>query len=85
MTASEVAVHVNHHGAAPEPDGQPFGPSAQRPVTAAARAGAGIGLFVADRWVRAMGGRMWAGRSAVQGAEFGFALARSAAARPARA
>jgi K+-sensing histidine kinase KdpD len=85
VTASEVAVHINDHGEAPEPDGQPFGLSAQRPVTAAARAGAGIGLYVADRLVRAMGGRMWAVRSAGHGAEFGFALARSGAARPAQA
>lgn len=85
VTASEVTVRVNDHGAAPEDGGQPFRLSAQRPMTAAARAGAGIGLYVADRLVRAMGGRMWAVRSAGQGAEFGFALARSAAARAAPA
>ena len=85
VTPAEVAVRVNDKGAAPEPDGQPFGLSTQRPVTAAARAGAGIGLYVADRLVRAMGGRMWAIRSAGHGAEFGFALARSTAALPAQA
>ena len=82
LTPSEVAVRINDHGSAPEPDGQPFGLSARRPVTAAARAGSGIGLYVADRLVRAMGGRMWAERAAGKGAEFGFALARSAG-RPA--
>ncbi len=85
LTASEVTVRINDHGAAPEPDGQPFGLSAQRPVTAAARAGAGIGLYVADRLVRAMGGRMWADRPPGKGAEFGFALARSAGPRAAQA
>jgi K+-sensing histidine kinase KdpD len=89
VTASEVMVRINDHGAAPGPnnrlDGQPFGPSAARPVTAAARAGAGIGLYVADRLVRAMGGRIWADRSPGDGAEFGFALARSAGPRAARA
>ena len=85
VTPAEVAVRINDNGVAPEPDGQPFGLSTQRPVTAAARAGAGIGLYVADRLVRAMGGRMWAVRSAGHGAEFGFALSRSEAARPAQA
>ena len=85
VTASEVTVRINDHGAAPESDGQPFGLSTTRPVTAAARAGAGIGLYVADRLVRAMGGRMWADRSPGKGAEFGFALARSAGPRAAQA
>jgi K+-sensing histidine kinase KdpD len=78
VTASEVTVRIIDHGIAPEPDGHPFGLSAERPMTAAARAGAGIGLYVANSLVRAMGGRMWTDRSAEQGAEFGFALARSA-------
>jgi K+-sensing histidine kinase KdpD len=77
-TDREVAVRINDRGAAPEPDDQPFGLLARKPVTAAARAGAGIGLYVADRLVRAMGGRMWAERGPTAGAEFGFALARSA-------
>jgi signal transduction histidine kinase len=85
LTATEVTVRINDKGDAPEPDGHPFGLSAQRPVTAAARAGAGIGLYVADRLVRAMGGRMWANRASGKGAEFGFALARSAAPRAAQA
>jgi K+-sensing histidine kinase KdpD len=85
LTPSEVAVRINDHGAAPEPDGQPFELSTHRPVTAAGRAGAGIGLYVADRLVRAMGGRMWAERAAGRGAEFGFALARFAGPRAAQA
>jgi len=44
------------------------------PTTAATASGAGIGLFVCDRLVRAMGGRIWARRRAEGGSEFGFAL-----------
>ena len=36
--------------------------------------GAGIGLFVCARLIRAMGGRIWASPRAQGGAEFGFAL-----------
>ncbi len=85
VTIGEVAVRVNDRGSAPEPGGQPFGLSTDSSATAAARAGAGIGLYVADRLVRAMGGRMWADRSSGKGAEFGFALARSSGALPAQA
>ncbi len=85
VTTGEVAVRVNDRGTAPEPDGQPFGLTRSSSATAAARAGAGIGLYVADRLVRAMGGRMWADRSSGRGAEFGFALARSSGALPAQA
>jgi two-component system sensor histidine kinase KdpD len=87
VTPIEVAVRINDQGAAPEPHDQPFGLAIQRPATAAARAGAGIGLYVADRLVRAMGGRMWAhtARANGQGAQFGFALARSSGTRPAQA
>lgn len=46
------------------------------PTTAAAASGAGIGLFVCDRLVRAMGGRIWARRRETTGSEFGFALTR---------
>ena len=42
--------------------------------TAAAAAGAGIGLFVCARLIRAMGGRIWAQPGATGGAEFGFTL-----------
>src|SRR6186997_1093962 len=74
VTPAEVAVRVNDRGSAPEPHAEPFGLDASRAAraTAAARAGAGIGLYVADRLVRAMGGRMWAERGSDKGAEFGF-------------
>ena len=78
VTSSEVAVRVNDRGVAPEPDERPFELSAHPSTTAAGRAGAGISLYVADRLVRAMGGRMWAEPSSGTGAEYGFALARSA-------
>ena len=42
-----------------------------RPATAS---GAGIGLFVCARLIRAMGGRIWASPRPEGGAEFGFAL-----------
>ena len=42
--------------------------------TAAAAAGAGIGLFVCARLIRAMGGRIWAKPIEAGGAEFGFTL-----------
>ena len=42
--------------------------------TSAAAAGAGIGLFVCARLVRAMGGRIWAIPRPTGGAEFGFTL-----------
>jgi PAS domain S-box-containing protein len=42
--------------------------------TAAAAAGAGIGLFVCARLIRAMGGRIWARPLDGRGAEFGFTL-----------
>jgi PAS domain S-box-containing protein len=44
------------------------------PATASATSGAGIGLFVCARLVRAMGGRIWAKARPSGGAEFGFAL-----------
>jgi signal transduction histidine kinase len=44
------------------------------PTTASATSGAGIGLFVCARLVRAMGGRIWAKARPSGGAEFGFAL-----------
>src|SRR6188768_998615 len=75
VRSGEVALRVNAQGGAPEPGAEPVGLSAAKPATAAGRAGAGIGLYVADRLVRAMGGRMWADRRSGKGAEFGFALA----------
>jgi PAS domain S-box-containing protein len=44
------------------------------PSTAAAAGGAGIGLFVCARLIRAMGGRIWAAAKEGRGAEFGFSL-----------
>ncbi len=44
------------------------------PTTARTTTGAGIGLFVCARLVRAMGGRIWGQPRATGGAEFGFAL-----------
>ncbi|HZC32976.1 MAG TPA: GAF domain-containing protein [Candidatus Bathyarchaeia archaeon] len=42
--------------------------------TARAAAGAGIGLFVCARLIRAMGGRIWAANRPEGGSEFGFSL-----------
>ncbi len=42
--------------------------------TARTAAGAGIGLFVCARLIRAMGGRIWASNRPDGGAEFGFSL-----------
>ena len=44
------------------------------PSTAGAASGAGIGLFVCARLIRAMGGRIWATPRPGRGAEFGFSL-----------
>ena len=44
------------------------------PGTATTAAGAGIGLFVCARLMKAMGGRIWAAPRPGRGAEFGFAL-----------
>jgi PAS domain S-box-containing protein len=44
------------------------------PGTATIAGGAGIGLFVCARLIRAMGGRIWARPREGRGAEFGFAL-----------
>jgi PAS domain S-box-containing protein len=44
------------------------------PSTAGAASGAGIGLFVCARLIRAMGGRIWATSRPGGGAEFGFSL-----------
>jgi signal transduction histidine kinase len=44
------------------------------PSTAGTASGAGIGLFVSARLIRAMGGRIWARPRPEGGAEFGFSL-----------
>jgi signal transduction histidine kinase len=46
------------------------------PGTASQASGAGIGLFVCDQLVRAMGGTLWARPRQGGGSEFGFSLAR---------
>jgi GAF domain-containing protein len=46
------------------------------PSTASQASGAGIGLFVCDQLIRAMGGRLWARAREGGGSEFGFALRR---------
>jgi K+-sensing histidine kinase KdpD len=50
-------------------------------ATQAGMAGGGLGLFVAARLIQAMGGRSWAVPRTGGGAEFGFALQRSAVPR----
>jgi K+-sensing histidine kinase KdpD len=76
---AEVEVRVRDMGEAPRPDAHPFALSTESPATAAGRSGGGIGLYVAYRLIEAMDGRIWAVPSGAAGAEFGFALARSAA------
>ena len=46
------------------------------PGTASQASGAGIGLFVCDQLVRAMGGELWAQPREDGGSEFGFSLVR---------
>jgi K+-sensing histidine kinase KdpD len=77
---ADVEVRVLDLGAAPSPNAHPFALSTEAPATAAGRSGGGIGLYVAYRLMDAMHGRMWAVPSSGSGAEFGFALARSATA-----
>ena len=72
----EVQVRILDDGPGFPPDEQDrlfelFFRSAQ---TARQAAGAGIGLFVCARLIRAMGGRIWAANRQEGGAEFGFAL-----------
>ncbi len=71
---TEVTARIIHHGGQPTQDVDPFALSSDAPATDAGRAGAGIGLFVAERLVRAMGGRIWALPSGRDRVEFGFAL-----------
>jgi K+-sensing histidine kinase KdpD len=53
---------------------QLFGLFYRSPATAQQASGAGIGLFVCDRLMRAMGGRIWGRPRDDGGSEFGFAL-----------
>ena len=81
QTADEVLVRVldgsRHDGSADDELALAIHPQ-DRPRTAAQRSGAGLRLHVASRLAKAMGGRTWAGPREGVGAEFGFALPRSA-------
>jgi two-component system sensor histidine kinase KdpD len=72
----EVTVSVRDDGPGIEPDEAErlFDLFYRSRTTAGATPGAGIGLFVCARLVRAMGGRVWARPLPAGGAEFGFAL-----------
>ena len=72
----EVIVRVLDQGSGvgAEELGDLFSLFYRSPTTAATASGAGIGLFVCDRLIRAMGGRIWARRRPTGGSEFGFAL-----------
>jgi K+-sensing histidine kinase KdpD len=73
---SEVCVRVLDRGPGirGEDPLQLFGLFYRSPTTAQQASGAGIGLFVCDQLIRAMGGRVWARPREGGGAEFGFAL-----------
>jgi PAS domain S-box-containing protein len=75
-TSDEVAVRVVDDGPGIESSEAErlFELFYRSPATASATSGAGIGLFVCARLVRAMGGRIWARALPAGGAEFGFAL-----------
>jgi two-component system sensor histidine kinase KdpD len=81
VTVDEVVVRVldgsRHEGSVNDDSALAIHPR-DRPRTAAQRAGAGLRLHVASRLATAMGGRTWAGPRDGAGAEFGFALPRSA-------
>jgi K+-sensing histidine kinase KdpD len=73
---SEVRVRVLDRGPGIRGDegDQLFGLFYRSPTTAQQASGAGIGLFVCDRLMRAMGGRIWGRPRDGGGSEFGFAL-----------
>ncbi|HET7725715.1 MAG TPA: GAF domain-containing protein [Candidatus Limnocylindrales bacterium] len=72
----EVRVRIVDDGPGFPPEEAPrlFDLFFRSPSTASSAAGAGIGLFVCARLIRAMGGRIWALPRTDRGAEFGFAL-----------
>jgi len=72
----EVRVRVLDRGPGIRGDEQAqlFGLFYRSPTTAQQASGAGIGLFVCDRLMRAMGGRVWGSPREGGGSEFGFAL-----------
>jgi signal transduction histidine kinase len=75
-TGDEVLVRVLDDGPGfPAEDGaRLFDLFFRSPSTASKASGAGIGLFVCARLVKAMDGRIWAVPRDGGGAEFGFAL-----------
>jgi two-component system sensor histidine kinase KdpD len=72
----EVIVRVLDQGSGvgAEELGDLFSLFYRSPTTAATASGAGIGLFVCDRLIRAMGGRIWARNRPEGGAEFAFEI-----------
>ena len=76
MGDAEVQVRILDDGPGFQPDeaDRLFELFYRSPRTAGKIGGAGIGLFVCARLVRAMGGRIWARARPDGGAEFGFAL-----------
>ena len=70
----EVRVLDQGPGIAPGEVDELFSLFYRSPSTAAAAAGAGIGLFVSRRLVSEMGGRVWARPRPGGGSEFGFSL-----------
>lgn len=79
-TPADVSVRVIHRREPPKGSADPFALSAGATATAAVRSGGGISLYVADRLVTAMSGRMWAVPAIGGGTEIGFALSRTAGA-----
>jgi K+-sensing histidine kinase KdpD len=75
-STDEVIVRVVDRGEPPPPGSRSFDLTTRSRGTAAGRAGAGIGLYVANKLVEAMNGRMWVRPARPTGVEFGFALAR---------
>jgi PAS domain S-box-containing protein len=75
-TDDEVLVRILDDGPGIDPDEAErlFDLFYRSPSTSRTTTGAGIGLFVCARLVRAMGGRIWGLPRATGGSEFGFAL-----------
>ncbi len=75
-TPDDVIVRIvdNGPGFPPEETDQLFELFFRSAETARSASGAGIGLFVCARLIRAMGGRIWARNAESGGAEFGFSL-----------
>ena len=82
IEGDEVVVRVLDRGPAPSDGHQ--GDGIDPSTTRAGLAGGGLGLFVAARLIEAMDGRSWARPRPGGGAEFGFALQRSARVQRAR-